>query len=311
MSPKTADRQLLVGKLAFRATDGLVLVTLAFITLLTLLFHRRVEGWGLLALKNIGAALVYLAALYFGERFTNKIRRFFLRMAGILFVFAYINLAVAKLQLIIYNRWLDGSVLSMEKAIFGIQPTLWLQQFISRPLTEWMFFSYVSYLILYPALCGLIFFRKGERAAEDFLFVLGLANVFCDLGFLLYPVAGPLAHMGSQYTVPLDGYVWTYLGEYFRIHWQFVGGTIPSPHCANATVMWLMAYRYHRSSFWILSPVILSLYLSTVYCRYHYVTDSVVGVAAGLLVWAVAPAYKNVWDRAVERQAMHWRGART
>jgi len=310
MSTKMTDKRLLVGKFAFRATDGLVLVTLAFITLLTILFYRRVEGWGLLALKNLGAGVVYLAALYFSERSTKKVRRFFLRMAGVLFVFSYINLAVNKLQLIIYNRWLDESVLSMEKALFGVQPTLWLQQFISRPLTEWLFFSYVFYLILYPALCGLVFFRKGEQAAEDCLFSLGLSNVICDLGFLLYPVAGPLAHMGKQYTVPLDGYVWTYLGEYLRTHWQFVGGTIPSPHCSNATVMWLMAYRYHRSSFWILSPIFLSLYLSTVYCRYHYVTDSVVGVAAALLVWAIAPACKNIWDRAVERQAIRWRGTR-
>jgi membrane-associated phospholipid phosphatase len=99
--------------------------------------------------------------------------------------------------------------------------------------------------------------------------------------------------MGGQFTVPLDGYVWASIGEYLRSQWQFVGGTIPSLHCANATVIWLMAYRYHRPSFWVLSPVILSLYVSTVYCRYHYVTDSVAGVALALAVWAIAPALRQ------------------
>ncbi|NTU51776.1 MAG: phosphatase PAP2 family protein, partial [Candidatus Aminicenantes bacterium] len=82
-------------------------------------------------------------------------------------------------------------------------------------------------------------------------------------------------------------------GEYLRSQWQFVGGTIPSLHCANATVIWLMAYRYHRPSFWVLSPVILSLYVSTVYCRYHYVTDSVAGVALALAVWAIVRALRQ------------------
>jgi membrane-associated phospholipid phosphatase len=294
------EKRLLSGRCALRATDGLILVTLAFIALLALLFHRHVEGWGTLILKNLGVAMAYLAVLYLSGRSAKKTARFFLRMAGVVFSYMYINLAVDNLQLIIYHRWLDESVLRLEHAVFGVQPTLWLQQFISGPLTEWMFFSYVIYLVILPALCVLIFFRKGAEAAEDYLFTLGLSNVICDLGFMFYPVAGPLAHMGKQYTVPLDGSIWTWLGEYLRSHWQFVGGTIPSPHCANATVMWLMAYRYHRSSFWILSPVILSLYLSTVYCRYHYITDSIVGVAAGLLVWAVAPACRDAWDSLVK-----------
>jgi len=296
------DKRLVVGKIALGATDGAVFAGLALITLLTILFQRRVDGWAVLVLKNLAAGGIYLAALYFGGEAAKDTRRFVLRMAGVLFILTYINLAVEKLQLIFYGRWLDESVLKTEQALFGVQPTLWLQQFISRPLTEWMFFSYVIYLVLYPALSVIIFFRKGERAVEDFFFTLGLTNVIGNLGFLVYPVAGPMAYMGDKYTVPLDGYIWTSIGEYLRSQWQFVGGTIPSLHCANATVIWLMAYRYHRPAFWILTPVILSLYVSTVYCRYHYVTDSVLGVATALVVCAVVPACRNAWDRIVVRQ---------
>jgi membrane-associated phospholipid phosphatase len=290
------DSRFVVGKIALGATDVLILGTLVLITLLTVFFHRRVDGWAALALQNLAAGGIYLAVLLFGGGSAKGPRRFFLRMAGVLFMMVYLNLAVDKLQLIFHGRWLDTSVLKMEDSLFGTQPTVWLQRFISKPLTEWMFFAYVFYLVLYPALAVVIFFRKGEQAAEDFFFTLGLTNVFCDLAFLAYPVAGPLAHMKGQYSVPLDGYVWTSIGEYLRTRWQFVGGTIPSPHCANATAMWLMAYRYRRPVFWALAPVILSLYASTVYCRYHYVTDSIAGIAAALLVWAVAPACRNAWN---------------
>jgi membrane-associated phospholipid phosphatase len=290
------DRRLVVGKIALGATDALILIALIIIMLLTILFRRRVDGWAVLALKDLIAGCIYLAVLLLGGGSGKTTRGFFLRMAGVLFMMIYLNLAVDKLQLIFHGRWLDESVLRMEDTFFGVQPTVWLQRFISRPLTEWMFFSYVFYLAIYPVLAIIIFFRKGERAAEDFFFTLGLMNVLCDLSFMAYPVAGPLAYMKGQYTVPLEGYVWTSIGEYLRNQWQFVGGTIPSPHCANATVMWLMAYRYHRPAFWLLAPAILSLYVSTVYCRYHYVTDSVVGIAAALLVWSVAPACRNAWN---------------
>jgi membrane-associated phospholipid phosphatase len=100
---------------------------------------------------------------------------------------------------------------------------------------------------------------------------------------MLFPVAGPFYFLGSQFTVPLKGGLWTGIGEWLRHNAQFIGGTIPSPHCANATVMWMMAFRCRRKWFWLLSPIILSLYVATVYGRFHYATDVVTGVAAGVL----------------------------
>ncbi len=213
---------------------------------------------------------------------------FLLRLAALLFLFAFLNVAVAPLQLAIHGRWLDDRVLAAEEALFGVQPTVWLQAFVSRPLTEWLMFSYVVYLPLFPIVCLLLRRRKGEVAAVQCLFAMALANFACDLGFVLFPVAGPLPYIGTRYTVPLDGWLFTWIGEALRQHAQFVGGTIPSPHCANATVMWGMAYLHHRPLFRFLTPVVLSLYVSTVYCRYHYVTDAVLGIAVGALAVAVA-----------------------
>jgi membrane-associated phospholipid phosphatase len=155
---------------------------------------------------------------------------------------------------------------------------------------------------MYPVLCGIIYFRKGELAMEDYFFTLGFANILCDIGFILFPVAGPMAHIGDLYTVPLEGYVCTYLGELMRSELHYVGGTIPSPHCAAATVMWLMAWRYHRPSFWVLSPIIISLYFSTFYGRYHYVTDAVVGILVAFVALWAAPYLMKTWDALVQKR---------
>ena len=297
------DKTITLGRLQFRATDGLILSAFAFFTLLAILYHSRVEGWWILVLKNAGMAFLYITVNGFSGRLEEGFWKFFLRMAAVMIAYAYLFEAVDKLQLILHGRWFDETVLRMEHSVFGVQPTLWLERFISKPLTEWMMFAYVMYLPLCLTICTLIHRLRGPLALEDYFFMLGLSNILCDLGFILFPVAGPIPHMGSKYTVPLQGYVWTWFGEAIRLHAHFIGGSIPSPHCANATVMWIMAYRYLRPSFWILLPVVLSLYVSTVYGRYHYVTDAAAGVAVAFLSVALAPALMRGWDRIAGRRA--------
>jgi membrane-associated phospholipid phosphatase len=294
------DKTLRIGKIHLLATDGLILATLALFTVLSLAFFQRVEGWETLVLKNIGVAVAYLLFNEFSRKASKKFWKFFLRVAAVTLTYAYLFEAVANLQLILYGHWFDHSVIAGEQLLFGVQPTLWLQKFISPPLTEWMMFSYVVYLPMYPVLCGIIYYLRGELAMEDYFFTLGFANILCDIGFILFPVAGPMATIGKLYTVPLKGYIWTYFGELMRSHVHYVGGTIPSPHAAAATIMWMMAYRYHKPSFYVLTPIVLSLYISTFYGRFHYVTDAVVGIAVAFLAIALAPQLMKLWDSIVE-----------
>jgi membrane-associated phospholipid phosphatase len=158
-----------------------------------------------------------------------------------------------------------------------------------------MMFAYVFYFFMYPLLCGLVYFGRGEEPMEDYFFTLGLANILCDIGFILFPVAGPMTAMGDQYTVPLRGYLFAWLGEWVRHDLQFPGGSLPSPHCAAATIMWAMAWRYRRPVFWMLLPVVVSLYVSTFFCRYHFLSDAVAGILTALLALRLAPWLRAAW----------------
>jgi hypothetical protein len=290
------EKVLQVRRLRLHATDGLIFLALALFTLLALLFHSSVEGWWIPALKNLAVAVVYLGFVFLSQRVARKFPRFLVRVAAVTLAFAYLFGAVDKLQLILYGQWLDAYVLDAEQYVFGVQPTLWLQHFMSPPLTEWLMFSYVIYIPMYPVLSGIIYYLRGELAMEDCFFTLGLTNVLCDIGFILFPVAGPIPTIGHLYSVPLTGSVFTYLGEVMRSHVHYIGGTIPSPHAAAATVMWIMAYRYHRPSFYIITPIVLSLYFSTFYGRYHYVTDAIVGIAVAFLALKLVPLVIKGWD---------------
>jgi hypothetical protein len=272
----------------FRPVDILILGALALAGLLAVVFSRRIPGAAILALKDAAVAAAYVGLLAGLRRWAGRVFGFTVRLAGILFVYAYVNVAVADLQQVLYGRWLDDLVLRLEKGLLGFQPVFEMQRLVSRPLTEWLMFVYVIYLPLYVILAAAIYRRKGDKAAEEYLLALGFSNFVCDFGFILFPVAGPFYFLGSQFSVPLQGGFWTGIGEWLRHNAQFIGGTIPSPHCANATVMWIMAFRCRRTWAWLLAPLMLSLYAATVYGRFHYVTDVITGVAAGVLAVSIS-----------------------
>jgi membrane-associated phospholipid phosphatase len=281
--------------MSLEATDAVVLVTIACFALLALIFHRRLEGSPGIVAKDVAFAAIFLVAVVVAGRVRNRWVWFVARTATVSLAFAWLFGAVDRLQLVLHGRWLDGLVLDLEAHVFGVQPTLWLEG-LTRPwLTEWMMFAYVVYIALYPLVCLAIYRRHGRRALEECLLALGLANVACDFGFILFPVAGPTTFMGTAYTVPLDGWLFTAAGELIRTKLHYVGGSLPSPHAAAATVMWVMAWRYDRRLAWLLVPVVLTLYVATFYCRYHYLTDTVVGIATAAAALALAPGLMRWW----------------
>ena len=275
--------------------DVLVLATLGLFAALSLFFHRRVERWPQGVLEDLAAAGAFLFAVVATRRIRRRFGRFLARTATVSLAYAYLFGAVDRLQLILHGRWLDSSLLVFEGKLFGVQPTLWLQQFVRPWLTEWMMFAYVIYIALYPLVCGAIYLRHGEPALEECLLALGLANVTCDLGFIAFPVAGPTAYIGSSFTVGLHGYLFTSAGEFIRSHLHYVGGSLPSPHAAAATVLWAMTWRYRRGLFWLLLPLVLTLDVATFYCRYHYVTDAIAGILTAVGAIAAAPALQRWW----------------
>lgn len=302
-------RRLIFGRLELQLTDALILVALTCFSILGTLF--LVDGWALLIIKNFAVGVLLLGAVAVTPRIQHRFWRFLVRVAAITLSYAYLFGAVAKLQLVFHSEWLDYWVLDFEQWVFGVQPTLWIEKFTTPWLTEWMMFSYVVYVPLYPILCGIIYFTRGELPMEEYFFTLGLTNILCDIGFIVFPVASPMYYIKELYTVPLDGYVFTFLGELMRKYLHFAGGSIPSPHAAAATIMWIMAYRYHRPSFYVLAPIVISLYVSTFYGRYHYLTDAVVGILVAAVALVLAPIIMRAWDRLVERGTVRMLFART
>jgi membrane-associated phospholipid phosphatase len=283
--------------LKIRITDVLLLGTTLLFTLLPLIFPSRIKGWLGLVLANGLAVFIYLEANVLEQRSEKRFVKFLLRTGSVqLFLFYIYNISL-RLQHVFFAHWNDQAVIDLEQSLFGVQPTIWIQRFITPWLTEWMSFCYVFYVPIYPLLGAIIYYKRGEREMEDYLFYLGFAIILCTIGSTLFPVAGPMRKIGELYDIPLRGYIFTAVGEFIRNHIHVPGGAFPSIHCAAASIMWWIAYRYSRVSFYFLTPVILSLYISTVYGRFHYLIDVIAGIAIALLTMALGHVLIKEWNR--------------
>ena len=100
------------------------------------------------------------------------------------------------------HRWLIG----LDQALFGVQPSVWAERFVTRERTELMSFFYMSFFWIAPSTSLLLLARRRWREFR----ATTLAVVTCFyLGYALYvllPAAPPRLVLVFEYTRSLEGY---------------------------------------------------------------------------------------------------------
>jgi membrane-associated phospholipid phosphatase len=190
---------------------------------------------------------------------------------------------------LLVTRDRDAALIALDQRLFGFQASVALQRIVSPALTSWMQFAYVFHLFNIPIVACFIYMRRPRARFRELMCGLLVVSFLGLLGYILVPAIGPMYTLRGQYTVPLS----TPLAVLNR-QMEFMDfarirrDVFPSLHVGISFVVWLYAWRNSRRLFWILSPVILSLWISTVYLRYHYLIDCVVGFALGPISYALA-----------------------
>ncbi|MCZ7555356.1 MAG: phosphatase PAP2 family protein [Bacteroidia bacterium] len=267
----------------YHSIVAVALSALGVIIALTLLFPERVQEPSRIVLHCGIAAAALVFVVVVSGRLNNPLA-LLLRMAGIVWLTSFFFDAVAGLQLLIFREWQDAALIRFERVFTGIETSLLLQSWVHPLLTEWLMASYVIYIPLLPLTAWVVFRVGGERPAYEYLFCLLLVNLCCDVGFVLYPIASQLFYDPAQYSVPLVGGPFTWMAEWVRANVHFPGGSFPSPHNAAGTVMFATLWRWNRRWAAAMTPFLLSIPLATVYGRFHYISDSIVGIALALVV---------------------------
>jgi membrane-associated phospholipid phosphatase len=283
-----------------KALDTSVTAFTLLIFILTIIFHAKVENWMNVAATFLLGAVVYYLLSSLTQRFTGPIWRIFSRSLLTAASTGFLFSEIRYVQHIFVDGWMDQHLVNFDVWLMGIESTIALQKITIPIVTEGMMFAYTAYVPFIVLVALFCYWKSGVAGAEEYMLNLMLAYIVCYIWFLIFPIAGPLFHQKELYTVPLQGGIFTWFGEWIRHNAHYPGGNFPSPHCAAGTIMLISLYRYNRKVYFVLLPIIILLYISTVYGRYHFAMDGVTGILTAFLVVKASPkfvryfSYKNI-----------------
>jgi membrane-associated phospholipid phosphatase len=172
----------------------------------------------------------------------------------------------------------DAQLIALDQRLFGFQASVAIQRFVSPPLTAWMQFAYAFHLWNIPLVACFIYLCRPRSRFREMMSGLITVSFFGLLGYVLVPAIGPMYILRNQYTVPLVQPVAVFSQQInFMDLARIRRDCFPSLHVGISFVVWLYAWRNSKRLGWILAPLVLSLWVSTVYLRYHYLIDCVAG----------------------------------
>jgi membrane-associated phospholipid phosphatase len=237
------------------------------------------------------AALVISFVPQEKSRFLMLIR---LLYPGLMFTFFYRE--TGGLMFLVFDGFCDWQLTALEKSVFGVYPTVYIDRnLLNVWLNEIFSFCYVAYYPMIPVFLLAVFFRRDYEIIKNSLAAICLAFFLSYLLFFLYPIEGPRWHFALQYVHPVEGPVFRQIAEFFIDSAAVRGGCMPSSHFAVALVILIYSLRYYSRAGWLLLPVVIGLGIGTVWGRFHYASDVVVGGLVGLvsvlLVGKLDPRY--------------------
>jgi membrane-associated phospholipid phosphatase len=180
------------------------------------------------------------------------------------------------------HHWL----VALDGMIFGVQPCVWAERFITPATTELMQLLYFDFFWIAPSTSLVLLLRKRWPAFRAATF--GIVTCFF-MGYALYvafPAAPPRLVLVYEFTKNLRGYpvgLSNLSAQAFSLLPVDSRAAFPSLHTAASLVALVYAWRFVRWWSWVLLPFVLGLWASTIYLRHHYFVDLVAG-------WLLAPA---------------------
>jgi membrane-associated phospholipid phosphatase len=199
-----------------------------------------------------------------------------------------------------FGDWrLTAIIPAIEAKLFAGEPTVYLSSSLNLvPLSEWLHFCYLSYLIMVPGVAGYWYVTARRLAFHELVLQLTIAMLGSYLFFVLFPVDSPY-YLAPRLDSPFAGHFFFDLVHAISDRGGARGGAFPSAHVTGAVVLWLVAWRHQRVVAFILAPVTLGLIVATVYGRFHYALDAVAGV---LVAMTVVIAFQQWCHRTISRE---------
>ena len=277
--------------------QGLTLFFLIGLSLLTLIFRGQIPLWrSLLFRYTILLGFLFALKLSSDGKWVGKVGPFFHPFSPILFIILiYESLG----DLIHYlHPDIDQRLIQIDFSIFGVHPTLWMQQWIVPWFTDLLSLAYISYYFLPVVLMVVLYLENQRLEFDEAIFILAFGYYVSFIGYILFPAIGPRYTMAHLYSVPLEGsFITDSVRDLLNALEHNKRDCMPSGHTQIVLIVLYLAHRYEKFLFYIFFPIICGLILSTVYLRYHYVIDLFVGATIAVGCMIIGPRLYRMWNK--------------
>jgi membrane-associated phospholipid phosphatase len=280
-----------------RPTEAIHFAALLLLAILTVIFWKNLEDPGGMLLAYGGLALALVPAVYLSRRQDR------LPAAALLLLdfypAAFVPIVFNTLSpLITATRGgaRDDLLIAADRAIFGVDVTVWMEQF-SRPWLNDLLYSFYATYYFIALIPGLILWFRDRAAARRFVFTLMLVYYVSYAGYFTIPALGPRFAQTDLYTkslteTPISRVINDTINQLEKTKLD----VFPSGHTMISMAVLIVMWRRARDVFWWILPIASLLILSTVYCRFHYVVDLIAGAA---LAFLVVPLGDRLYDWAM------------
>src|SRR5262249_8773527 len=199
--------------------------------------------WKLIGVNLVVAAIILLICRM-GARSEERARRRGVTFATkfwhfwrhwyphLFFLFCFEELA--HLVHLINPNWQDAKLIAADLWLTGVHPTVWLEQFATPGLNEFMQFAYITYFTYLLIVGGILYYRKDWRGYWS---VMTYSAVAYGIGYLIaisFPIESPWFSMAGSWHAELRGGNFTSLINFIEHYGRVRGAAFPSEHVAGS-----------------------------------------------------------------------------
>ena len=195
----------------------------------------------------------------------------------------------------------DARIYGFDLQVFGFEPSVWLDRFVTPVSTEWFaFFYFLYFLLLCVHVLPMTYWQRDMRVLGRFALGVLLMFYVAHLVYMLVPGFGPYWYLKGTFQHELQG------GTFWRLVRETVdaGGAqkdiFPSLHTAAPTFLAIFSFR-HRKLFpfkytWpVIAFVATQIIIATMFLRWHYLIDIFAGLALAVGAQVVGHAVTD-WE---------------
>ena len=184
----------------------------------------------------------------------------------------------------------------IDKAIFGVLPTAWLQHHLWHGNVQWYDFAfYVFYMLhfVFPIALAVVVWKLRDRFYWQYISTYITLSFAGFITYLLFPAAPPW--MASEKGIIER--VWYSLGIHdFPSLYNKIApnpvAAVPSLHAAYATLFVLFVYRLFGKKWSLLAMIYpLMIWFGTIYQGEHYAIDAILGIIYAIMSFFIVDQF--------------------